>query len=112
MTDQSTHFPKFYVTGTSPCPYIEGNTEQKIFTELSPQPLAYDKAAILEHPNQNRSREEELHLSLTLVGFRRSQEIAYRPACDHCQECKSVRIPSKLFKISNSQKRISKKITI
>ena len=109
MTDQSTPFPKFYVTGTSPCPYIEGNTEQKIFTELSPQPLAYDKAAILEHPNQNRSREEELHLSLTLVGFRRSQEIVYRPACDHCQECKSVRIPSKLFKISNSQKRISKK---
>jgi|TARA_R110002096_G_scaffold435770_1_gene662550 leucyl-tRNA---protein transferase len=111
MTDQSAHFPKFYVTAPAPCPYIKGNTERKIFTELNPQPLAYDKQAIIEHrgPEQARHHAEELHHSLALVGFRRSQEIAYRPACEDCLECKSVRIPTMLFKMSKSQKRIFNK---
>ena len=111
MTDQSQHFPKFYVTAPAPCPYIEGNTERKIFTELVPQPLAYDKEAILEHrgPEEARHKTEELHHSLALVGFRRSQDIAYRPACEDCHECKSVRIPVIPFEISRSQKRILNK---
>lgn len=111
MTDQSAYFPKFYVTAPSPCPYIEGNIERKIFTELSPQPMAYDRQAILEHqgPEQDRQKAEELHHSLALVGFRRSQDIAYRPACEECQECKSVRIPAILFSMSRSQKRIFNK---
>ncbi len=111
MTDQSQHFPKFYVTAPAPCPYIEGNTERKIFTELSPQPLAYDKSAILEHrgPEENRQQSEELHHSLALVGFRRSQDIAYRPACEECHECKSVRIPVIPFEMSKSQRRILNK---
>ena len=111
MTDQSAYFPKFYVTAPAPCPYIEGNIERKIFTELSPQPMAYDKQAILEHrgPEYDRQKAEELHHSLALVGFRRSQDIAYRPACEECQECKSVRIPSILFSMTRSQKRIFNK---
>lgn len=111
MTDQSAHFPKFYVTAPAPCPYIHGNEERKIFTELNPQPLAYDKQAIVEHrgPELDRHHAEELHRSLALVGFRRSQEIAYRPACEDCHECKSVRIPALLFEMSKSQKRIFSK---
>lgn len=111
MTDQSSHFPKFYVTAPADCPYIEGNTERKIFTELRGQQLAYDRAAIMRHasPEDDRVRSEELHHSLALVGFRRSQDIAYRPACENCQECKSVRVPVIVFEISKSQKRIQNK---
>ncbi|MDG1707661.1 MAG: hypothetical protein P8H03_02815, partial [Emcibacteraceae bacterium] len=111
MTDQSAHFPKFYVTAPSPCPYLEGETERKIFTELVAPPLAYDKETILSHDSPESSREEaeNLHHSLALIGFRRSQDIAYRPACQDCHECKSVRLPVVLFEPSKSQKRILNK---
>lgn len=111
MTDQSSHFPKFYVTAPAACPYIDGNTERKIFTELRDQQLAYDRSAIMRHsgPEDDKIRSEELHHSLALVGFRRSQDIAYRPACENCQECKSVRVPVVLFEMSKSQKRIQNK---
>ncbi|MCC3860585.1 arginyltransferase [Pseudemcibacter aquimaris] len=111
MTDQSAHFPKFYVTAPSPCPYLEGRTERKIFTELVGPPLAYDKDAIMMHagPDDTRESAEALHQSLALVGFRRSQDIAYRPACQTCHECKSVRIPIVLFNPSKSQKRVQNK---
>ncbi|MEZ5757192.1 MAG: arginyltransferase [Emcibacteraceae bacterium] len=111
MTDQSSHFPKFYVTAPNACPYLEGKTERKIFTELKPEQLAYDREAILNYqgPETNRQRAEDLHHSLALVGFRRSQDIAYRPACEGCHECKSVRIPVILFKGSKTQKRILSK---
>lgn len=111
MTDQSAHFPKFYVTAPSPCPYLDGHTERKIFTELNAQQLAYDREAILRHrdPEAERLHSEELHHSLALVGFRRSQDIAYRPACEDCHECKSVRLPVVLFEPSKSQKRIANK---
>lgn len=111
MTDQSSHFPKFYVTAPSPCPYLEGEVERKIFTELVPAPLAYDQEAILAHrgPETEREKAENLHHSLALVGFRRSQDIAYRPACQDCHECKSVRIPVIIFAKSKSQKRVLSK---
>ena len=111
MTDQSAHFPKFYVTAATPCPYIEGKTERKIFTELREQPLAYDKKTILEYrgPEDDQQHSEELHHSLALIGFRRSQDIVYRPACEDCHECKSVRVPVILHNQSKSQKRIYNK---
>ena len=66
MTDQSFTFPKFYVTSPSPCPYIDGRLERKVFTELAGgDPLA-------------------LNETLSQAGFRRSQSVAYRPACDGC----------------------------
>jgi arginine-tRNA-protein transferase len=107
MTDQSAHFPKFYVTTPSPCPYIDGNIERKIFTDLKIEPPTYDREAILEHrgPEHKPGYSAELHHSLAMVGFRRSQDITYRPACDDCQECKSARIPVILFDASKSQKR-------
>jgi len=28
-------FPKFFVTNPSPCPYLPGKVERKVFTELN-----------------------------------------------------------------------------
>jgi leucyl-tRNA---protein transferase len=36
---------------------------------------------------------QQLHDSLSQGGFRRSQNIAYRPACEGCSACVSIRIP-------------------
>ena len=79
MTDQGLQFPKFYVTAPSPCPYLNGKTERKVFTELrGPDATALNEA-------------------LGRVGFRRSQSVVYRPACENCSECVSVRVRTKDF---------------
>lgn len=79
MTDQSLQFPKFYVTAPSPCPYLPGREERKVFTELA----GPDAPALNE--------------ALSRVGFRRSQSVAYRPACEGCNACISVRVPARAF---------------
>ncbi len=90
MTDQGLQFPKFYVTAPSPCPYLNGKTERKVFTELrGPDATALNEA-------------------LGRVGFRRSQSVVYRPACENCSECVSVRVRTKDFEISRSQKKVLK----
>ncbi len=87
MTEQlGTRFPQFYLTPPAPCPYLPDRTERKVFTKLS-GPLS-----------------RQIHESLARVGFRRSQNIAYRPACDGCSACTSVRVvvdrfePSRTFR--------------
>jgi arginine-tRNA-protein transferase len=90
MTDQGIQFPKFYVTATSPCPYLEGKEERKVFTELN----GPDASALNE--------------ALGKVGFRRSQTVVYRPACESCSECVSVRVQTKPYSPSRSIKRIIK----
>lgn len=86
------HFPqrqlRFFMTGVSPCPYLPGKTERKVFANL---PFAGG-------PTVNDR--------LTQAGFRRSQNIAYRPACDDCAACVSVRVPVEEVVFSKSQKRI------
>lgn len=74
MTSQSHKFPRFFVTVAAPCPYLPGREERKLFTEL------------------RGSDAMELNDILTHYGFRRSQNVAYRPACDNCSACQSVRI--------------------
>lgn len=44
--------------------------------------------------------------SLSQVGFRRSQNIAYRPACEACEACVSARIPVGGYVLSRSERRI------
>lgn len=90
MTNQGIQFPKFYVTAASPCPYIDGQEERKVFTEL-------------QGPEA-----EALNEALGKVGFRRSQTVVYRPACENCAECVSVRVLAKSYKPSRSQRRIAK----
>lgn len=88
MTDQSFVFPKFYVTTPAPCPYLPDRFERKVFTELA----GGNPAA--------------LHENLSQAGFRRSQSVAYRPACQGCAACISVRIRITDFDWSRSFRRV------
>lgn len=81
---------KFYLTIAQPCPYLPNRRERKIFATLDNQ-----DGAILNE-------------ALTHSGFRRSQRIAYRPACDMCAECVSIRILAKEFIFDNKWRRVLK----
>ncbi|WP_409433890.1 arginyltransferase [Litorimonas sp. RW-G-Af-16] len=82
---------QFYLTIPSPCPYLPGRMERKIFTQLDP----------LDGPHLNNY--------LTHAGFRRSQNVIYRPACESCRECRSLRICVEEFKPSKSFTRTIKR---
>ncbi len=88
MTHHTPQSPQFFLTAPSPCPYIEGQLERKVFTHL-----VGDKA-----PSINDL--------LTQGGFRRSQNIAYRPACEQCRACVSVRILAQEFEPTRNMKRV------
>ncbi|MER8753088.1 arginyltransferase [Mesorhizobium sp. M1050] len=88
MTHHPTQSPQFFLTAPSPCPYLDGQFERKVFTHL-----VGDKAA-------------EMNDLLTQGGFRRSQNIAYRPACETCRACVSVRILAQEFVASRNMKRV------
>jgi arginine-tRNA-protein transferase len=88
MTQHPTQTPQFFLTAPSPCPYIDGQFERKVFTHL-----VGEKA-------------RELNDLLTQGGFRRSQNIAYRPACETCRACVSVRILAGEFKLTRSMRRV------
>jgi arginine-tRNA-protein transferase len=51
-------------------------------------------------------RAPELNELLTHGGFRRSQSIAYRPACEACRACISVRVLVDEFRATRSMKRV------
>ena len=48
---------------------------------------------------------EKLNDSLSQQGFRRSQNVLYRPSCAECSACLSARIDVNLFKPTKSQKK-------
>ena len=79
MTQHPLDAPQFYLTAPAPCPYLPDRLERKVFTHL----------VGLRAPGLNDV--------LTQGGFRRSQNIAYRPACDGCRACVSVRIDVEKF---------------
>ncbi|MBR9842781.1 MAG: arginyltransferase [Rhodobacteraceae bacterium] len=79
--------PQFYVTAPQPCPYLEGRMERKLFTALQG-----------EHA-------ETLNDALSHQGFRRSQNVLYRPSCSDCAACLSARIDVSKFTLTKSQKR-------
>jgi arginine-tRNA-protein transferase len=92
VTEQKTaRVPQFFLTPGGPCPYLPGRTERKVFARLS---------GTLAQP---------LNEALTHSGFRRSQTIAYRPACDACSSCVSVRIVVDAFDLSRNLKRVQKR---
>jgi leucyl-tRNA---protein transferase len=88
LTQHSRDTPQFYLTAPSPCPYLAGKEERKVFTHLVGE------------------RASELNNILTQGGFRRSQSIAYRPACEGCRSCVSVRVVANEFEASRSMRRI------
>ena len=51
-------------------------------------------------------RAPELNNLLTHGGFRRSQSIAYRPACERCRACVSVRVIADEFRPTRNMRRV------
>jgi arginine-tRNA-protein transferase len=76
------------MTAVAPCPYLSGMTERKVFANL---------------PFSNGAHVND---ELTHAGFRRSQNIAYRPACEGCDACVSVRLPVEDVRLSRTQKKV------
>jgi arginine-tRNA-protein transferase len=81
-------FPRFFVTTPSPCPYLPGRQERKVFTELT-------------GPHAS-----ELNDALGRIGFRRSQGVAYRPSCTGCTACVSVRVVNTEFVPNATQRKL------
>lgn len=81
---------RFYLTSPLECPYLPDRYERKLFTTLNDLDAHY------------------LNETLTRAGFRRSQNIAYRPACDMCTECVSIRVLVKDFKFNKNWRRVLK----
>ena len=87
MSIERRNFPQFFITAPSPCPYLAGRIERKVFTHLVGQDA------------------RSLNTQLSQGGFRRSQNIAYRPACEGCTACVSVRVPVNTFDVTRSFRR-------
>lgn len=87
MTDQSPENTQFFLTAPMPCPYLEGREERKLFTHLTGK------------------RAPMMHHVLSDHGFRRSQNLIYRPACEDCNACKAVRIVTDKFKPATRHRR-------
>lgn len=83
--------PQFYVTAPQPCPYLPGRMERKLFTALQ------------------SDHAQKLNDTLSKQGFRRSQNVLYRPSCAECSACLSARIRVADFVPSRSQRRVLKR---
>ncbi len=83
--------PQFYVTAPQPCPYLEGRMERKLFTSLQGEYA------------------ERLNDALSKQGFRRSQNVLYRPSCAECSACLSARIRVADFEPSRGLKRVARR---
>jgi leucyl-tRNA---protein transferase len=90
VTSHPRDAPQFYLTAPSPCPYLPGREERKVFTHIVGR------------------RARELNEILTQGGFRRSQTIAYRPACETCRACVSVRVLVDEFRPTASMRRVTR----
>lgn len=88
MTQQPRDTPQFFLTSPSACPYLPGRMERKVFTHLVGE------------------RAASVNDLLTHGGFRRSQSIAYRPACDSCRACVSVRVLAHEFRHTRTFRRV------
>ncbi len=79
----------FFATPPTPCPYLAERSERKVVTLLAG-----------DDPDR-------LHQALSEAGFRRSQDLAYRPACEACDACVAVRIPAHRFRPNRSMRRVA-----
>ena len=83
--------PQFFLTPGGACPYLPGKVERKVFARLM-------------GPHAG-----SLNDALTHSGFRRSQMIAYRPACDGCTACVSVRVVANEFRPARTMRRMERR---
>lgn len=91
MTRHPTDTPQFFLTAPAPCPYLSDRSERKVFTHLVGE------------------QAPALNDMLTQGGFRRSQNIAYRPACEGCSACVSVRVVVDSFCMTRSLGRVARR---
>lgn len=79
---------RFFLTVPHACSYLPGREATTLFLDPqeSPVPGVYD--------------------SLALLGFRRSGQHLYRPHCEGCNACRSVRIPVAHFSANRTQRKI------
>ena len=82
---------RFFLTVPHACSYLEGHEATTLF--LDPQ----------------ESHGQGIYDSLALLGFRRSGRHLYRPHCEGCSACVSVRIPVDDFQPSRSQRRVARR---
>ncbi|TFH86380.1 arginyltransferase [Billgrantia azerbaijanica] len=91
MSSNAPHQPvrdlRFFLTVPHACSYLEGREATTLF--LDPQ----------------ESHSQGVYDALALLGFRRSGRHLYRPHCEGCSACLSVRIPVADFTPSRSQRR-------
>jgi leucyl-tRNA---protein transferase len=78
----------FFSTELAACPYLPDRRERRLVTALDGQDP------------------DRLHDRLMQAGFRRSQGLAYRPACPGCEACVPVRIPVARFRLTRPWRRI------
>ena len=91
MTEHSPENTQLFLTAPMPCPYLPGKMERKLFTHLTGR------------------RAPALHALLSDNGFRRSQNLIYRPACEGCAACQSVRVLAREFEFTGRYARILKR---
>jgi len=82
---------QFFATPEHDCSYLTGLKAKTLFID------------------PNDKIEQQVYTQLSELGFRRSGRHIYRPHCDSCQACISIRLPVRLFKMSKSQKRVMNK---
>ena len=78
----------FRTTPAMRCPYLPHRLETKLVTELS------GPDAISQHD------------TLTDAGFRRSHHFVYKPLCDGCRACVSVRVLVNEFQPGRTMRRV------
>ena len=76
----------FFVTPPQPCPYLPEREAVSLFAE----PTVLDNS---------------VYSRLARIGFRRSGDQVYRPACGHCRACVPVRIPAGDFQLRRRDRR-------
>jgi len=78
----------FYRTAPMPCPYLADQIERRLIADLG------------------KPATKQAYSTLAVAGFRRSQNMIYRPACPTCSACQPVRIVVDRFAPSRNQRRV------
>lgn len=85
--------PQLYLSSEHPCSYLPRKQSRTLF--LEPCTTLHDR----------------IYNNLIDQGFRRSGEMIYRPECDGCNDCISLRLPVDRFQPRRIQRRIERRNT-